>query len=156
MDREAKFYFAHEYILFLAEMQDVVNELYANLVYGGFVYEDTRIDLYEFFDKIPDRDGMWGPYDFDPLMVECSSNIGSLTEYLQDRSEDSLIRDGEEPVAYIQLPADLWNALYGETNDEIAEFLVKKWGEFMEIEEKDYDLTTYGRNAVLIYNINSN
>ena len=151
MDRETKFDFAREYVRFLAEVQDCVDELYANLIYGGYVYEDTRIDLYEFFDRIPDRDGMWGPYDFEPLMIECSSNIGSLTEYLKDRSEDSLIRDGEEPIAYIQLPEDLWNALYGENCDETAEFLAKKWADLMEIERMDYDLTTYGRNAALIY-----
>jgi hypothetical protein len=150
MDKYGKFRFGYSYMKFLAEMQDDVDELYASLLYGGFVYEDTRIDLYQFFDELPDRDQVWSE-NFDPLMNQCSSNIGSLMEYLKDRCEDPLIRDNEEPIAYIQMPEDLWDALYGESDDETAVFLAEHFEEFMESEQMDYDLTEYGRNAALIY-----
>lgn len=71
--------------------------MYASVCYGGFVFDDTRIDLYEVFYKD-------APFSQDLYKVvdECSSPIGDIREFLDDR-------------------------------------------------EMDYELTTYGRNAVLIY-----
>ena len=51
MDKKEKFEFAVDYIRFLIDTQAGVDELYASLCYGGIVYEDTRINLYEVFAK---------------------------------------------------------------------------------------------------------
>lgn len=146
MDRNDIKEFAVDYVKFLIETQNGVDELYASLCYGGFVYEDTRIDLYAVFDK----DNL-DSSDLGRIVDECSSNIGTLKEYLADRSEDDLIRDDEEPIAYIQIPADIWDALYGEADDETADYLEEEFENFMDEHGMTYDLTEYGRNAVLVY-----
>ncbi|MCR5331205.1 MAG: hypothetical protein K6E62_08450 [Lachnospiraceae bacterium] len=138
--------FAIDYIRFLIETQMGVDELYASLCYGGVIYDDTRIDLYAVFGKEDLKSR-----DLNKVADECSSNIGSMREYLADRSEDELIRDGEEPIAYIQLPADIWDALYGEADGEIADHLIEEFESFMDGHEMSYDLTEYGRNAILVY-----
>ena len=134
------------YIRFLIETQMGIDELYASICYGGVVFDDTRIDLYALFDKedILSRD-LYKSVD------ECSANIGSLMEYLEDRSEDELIRDDDEPIAYIQMPADIWDALYGESDGETAEYLTEEFDRFTDDNKISYDLTQYGRNAALIY-----
>ena len=146
MDRNVIIKFAADYVKFLIEAQRGVDELYASLCYGGFVYEDTRIDLYAVFDN-EDLDSS----DIGKIIDECSSNIGTLKEYLADRSEDELIRDDEEPIAYIQMPADIWDALYGEADDGTADYLEEEFETFMDEHGMTYDLTEYGRNAVLVY-----
>ena len=146
MDRNKIKEFAVDYIRFLIGTQMGVDELYASICYGGFVYDNTRIDLYAVFDKEDLRS-----QDLNEVVEECSSNIGTMKKYLADRSEDELIRDGEEPIAYIQMPADIWNALYGEADDEIADYLIEEFDDFMEDHEMTYDLTEYGRNAILVY-----
>ncbi len=149
MDRKEIKEFAIDYIRFLIETQMGVEELYASLCYGGFVYDDTRINLYEVFDQ---EDLV--SQDLYKVVDVCSSNIGGLKEYLADRSEDELIRDGEEPIAYIQMPADIWDALYGENDGEVADYLIEEFESFMNCQNMSYDLTEYGRNAALIYNVN--
>jgi len=146
MDRNEIKEFAIDYIRFLIATQAGVDELYASLCYGGVVYEDTRINLYDLFYK-DDLMSM----DLNKVVDECSSDIGSLREYLEDRSEDELIREGEEPIAYLQIPADIWDALYGESDGEIADYLTEEFDTFMEDRGMSYDLTEYGRNAVLVY-----
>ena len=146
MNRKEKTEFITDYIRFLIETQEGVDELYASICYGGVVYDDTRIDLYELFYK---EDLL--SQDLVKLAEECSSNIGDIMEYLEERSEDELVRENEEPVCYIQMPADIWDALYGESDGEIAEYLMDRFNEFMDDHDMDYDLTTYGRNAALIY-----
>ncbi len=146
MDRNEIKEFAIDYIRFLIATQAGVDELYASLCYGGVVYEDTRINLYDLFYK----DDLMS-LDLNQVVDECSSDIGSLREYLEDRSEDELIRDGEEPIAYLQIPADIWDALYGESDGEIADYLTEEFDTFMEDRDMSYDLTEYGRNAVLVY-----
>lgn len=146
MERNEIREFAIDYIRFLIETQMGVEELYASLCYGGIVYDDTRIDLYELFD----RENLL-TQNLYAVTDECSHNIGSLREYLEDRSEDELIRDDEVPVAYIQLPADIWDALYGEADGEIADYLSEEFDRFMDDREMSYDLTEYGRNAILVY-----
>ena len=146
MDRNEIKEFAIDYIRFLIATQADVDELYASLCYGGIVYEDTRIDLYELFYK----DDLMS-LNLNEVVDECSSDIGSMREYLEDRSEDVLIRDGEEPIAYLQIPADIWDALYGESDGEIADYLTEEFDTFMEDRGMSYDLTEYGRNAVLVY-----
>ena len=146
MDRNKIKEFAVDYIRFLIGTQMGVDELYASICYGGFVYNDTRIDLYAVFDKEDLRS-----QDLNEVVESCSSNIGTMKKYLADRSEDELIRDGEEPIAYIQMPADIWNALYGEADDEIADYLIEEFDSFMDDHEMTYDLTEYGRNAILVY-----
>jgi hypothetical protein len=141
--------FAVDYIRFLIETQMGVDGLYANLCYGGIVFDDTRIDLYELFD----RENLLAQ-DLYTVTDECSSVIGTLREYLEDRSEDELIREDETPVAYIQLPADIWDALYGETDGEVADYLSEEFESFMNDHEMSYDLTEYGRNAILLYHDN--
>ena len=49
------------------------------------------------------------------------------------------------------MPADLWDALYGLTEGEVYEILEERFDEFMEDHGMVYDLTEYGRNAVLVY-----
>ena len=49
MNRKDKIKFAVDYIRFLIDTQAGVDELYASVCYGGFVFDDTRIDLYEVF-----------------------------------------------------------------------------------------------------------
>ena len=146
MDRNEIKEFAIDYIRFLIAAQADFDELYASLCYGGIVYEDTRIDLYELFYK----DDLMS-LNLNEVVDECSSDIGSMREYLEDRSEDVLIRDGEEPIAYLQIPADIWDALYGESDGEIADYLTEEFDTFMEDRGMSYDLTEYGRNAVLVY-----
>ncbi len=144
MDRNEIKEFAIDYIKFLIEVQEGVDELYASLCYGGFVYEDTRIDLYAVFDKENLKSA-----DLGKIVDECSSNIGTLKEYLDDRSE--LVREGEEPIAYIQMPADIWDPLYWGTDDDTASYLVDEFESFMDEHGMSYDLTEYGRNSVLVY-----
>ena len=151
MDRNEIKEFAIDYIRFLIATQADVDELYASLCYGGIVYEDTRIDLYELFYK----DDLMS-LNLNEVVDECSSDIGSMREYLEDRSEDVLIRDGEEPIAYLQIPADIWDALYGESDGEIADYLTEEFDTFMEDRGMSYDLTEYGRNAVLVYSNTTN
>ena len=151
MDRNEIKEFAIDYIRFLIATQADVDELYASLCYGGIVYEDTRIDLYELFYK----DNLMS-LNLNQVVDECSSDIGSMREYLEDRSEDVLIRDGEEPIAYLQIPADIWDALYGESDGEIADYLTEEFDTFMEDRGMSYDLTEYGRNAVLVYSNTTN
>ena len=151
MDRNEIKEFAIDYIRFLIATQAGVDELYASLCYGGVVYEDTRINLYDLFYK----DDLMS-LDLNQVVDECSSDIGSLREYLEDRSEDELIRDGEEPIAYLQIPADIWDALYGESDGEIADYLTEEFDTFMEDRGMSYDLTEYGRNAVLVYSNTTN
>ena len=151
MDRSEIKEFAIDYIRFLIAAQAGVDELYASLCYGGIVYEDTRIDLYELFYK----DDLMS-LNLNEVVDECSSDIGSMREYLEDRSEDVLIRDGEEPIAYLQIPADIWDALYGESDGEIADYLTEEFDTFMEDRGMAYDLTEYGRNAVLVYSNTTN
>ena len=146
MDRKEKTEFITDYIRFLIETQEGVDELYASICYGGVVYDDTRIDLYELFYK---EDLL--SQDLVKLAEECSSKIGDIMEYLEERSEDELVRENEEPVCYIQMPTDIWDALYGESDGEIAEYLSDRFNEFIDDHDMDYDLTTYGRNAALIY-----
>ena len=146
MDRDEIKEFAVDYIRFLMETQMGVDELYASLCYGGIIYDDTRIDLYEVFD----RENL-GSLNLNKVVDDCSSNIGSMKEYLADRSEDDLVRDGEEPVAYLQMPADIWDALYGEADGEVADYLAEEFEAFMDSHDMTYDLTEYGRNASLVY-----
>lgn len=144
MKKNDIFEFALDYIEFLNRTESIFDELYVSLCYGGFVYEDSRINLYDLFEK------KWTTRNNLSIYAEdCSTKIGSLREYLADRSEDVLIRGNQEPIAYIQMPADLWDALYGLT--EGYEVLEEKFDEFMEEHGMEYDLTEYGRNAVLIY-----
>ena len=146
MDRNEIREFAVDYIRFLIETQMGVDELYASLCYGGIVFDDTRIDLYELFD----RENLLSQ-DLYAAVDECSTAIASLREYLEERSEDELIRDDEVPVAYIQMPADIWDALYGEADGEIADHLSEEFESFMADHDMSYELTEYGRNAVLVY-----
>ena len=151
MDRNEIKEFAMDYIRFLIVMQMGIDELYASLCYGGVIYDNTRIDLGALFD----RENLVSQ-DLYKIVDECSSNIGSLKEYLADRSEDELIREGEEPIAYIQMPADLWDALYWKAGGEVADLLIEEFEAFMDNHDMTYDLTDYGRNAALIYHIINN
>lgn len=151
MNRDEIKEFAIDYIRFLIEARMSVDELYASLCYGGVIYDDTRIDLYALFDK---EDLM--SQDLNKVIDECSSNIASMREYLADRSEDELIRDDEDPIAYIQMPADIWDALYGEADGEVADHLIEEFENFMDDHEMTYDLTEYGRNAILVYSKTTN
>ena len=145
MNKKEKLDFATDYIRFLIETQAGVDELYASLCYGGVVYENTRIDLYDVFGK----ENLLS-LNLNEVVSECSSDIGDIMEYLEDRSEDECIREGEEVICYIQMPADIWDALYGETNGETADYLTEQFEEFLDNRDMEYELTTYGRNAVLI------
>ena len=146
MDKKEKLDFAEDYIRFLIETQAGVDELYASLCYGGIVYDDTRIDLYEVFGK----ENLLS-LNLNEVVAECSTEIGNIIEYLEERDEDDCLREGEEVVCYIQMPADIWDALYGESNGKTADFLVEQFEEFIDNRDMEYELTTYGRNAVLIY-----
>lgn len=146
MNRKEKIEFAVDYIRFLINTQAGVDELYASVCYGGFVFDDTRIDLYEVFYK----DDLFSQ-DLYKVVDECSSPIGDIREYLAERGEEDSLRDGEEVICYIQIPADIWDALYGESDGETADYLKEMFEEFLDDREMDYELTTYGRNAVLIY-----
>ncbi len=146
MDKKEKLDFAEDYIRFLIETQAGVDELYASLCYGGIVYDDTRIDLYEVFGK----ENLLS-LNLNEVVAECSTEIGNIIEYLEERYEDDCLREGEEVVCYIQMPADIWDALYGESNGKTADFLVEQFEEFIDNRDMEYELTTYGRNAVLIY-----
>ena len=146
MERKDKIEFAVDYIRFLIETQAGVDELYASICYGGVVYDDTRIDLYEVFYK----DNLLSQ-DLYKVVDECSSEIGDINEYLAERYEEDCLRDGEELVCYIQIAADIWDALYGESDGETAEYLIERFEEFLDNHDMEYELTTYGRNAVLIY-----
>ena len=148
MNRIEKIEFAVDYIRFLIDTQAGVDELYASVCYGGFVFDDTRIDLYEVFYK----DNLLSQ-DLYKVVDECSSSIGDISEYLAERNEEDCLRDGEEVICYIQIPADIWDALYGESDGETADYLKEMFEEFLDDREMDYELTTYGRNAVLIYKI---
>ena len=146
MNRKEKIEFAVDYIRFLINTQAGVDELYASVCYGGFVFDDTRIDLYEVFYK----DDLFSQ-DLYKVVDECSSPIGDIREYLAERGEEDCLRDGEEVICYIQIPADIWDTLYGESDGETADYLKEMFEEFLDDREMDYELTTYGRNAVLIY-----
>ena len=146
MDRKEKKDFAVGYIRFLIDTQAGVDELYASLCYGGVVYDDTRIDLYELFYK---EDLL--QQDLYNVVDECSSEIGDIMEYLEERSEEDCVRADEELVCYIQMPADIWDALYGESDGETAEYLIEQFEEFLDNHDMEYELTTYGRNAALVY-----
>ena len=146
MDKKEKLDFVEDYIRFLIETQAGVDELYASLCYGGIVYDDTRIDLYEVFGK----ENLLS-LNLNEVVVECSTEIGNIIEYLEERDEDDCLREGEEVVCYIQMPADIWDALYGESDGETADYLVEQFEEFIDNRDMEYELTTYGRNAVLIY-----
>ena len=146
MDKKEKLDFAEDYIRFLIETQAGVDELYASLCYGGIVYDDTRIDLYEVFGK----ENLLS-LNLNEVVVEYSTEIGNIIEYLEERDEDDCLREGEEVVCYIQMPADIWDALYGESDGETADYLVEQFEEFIDNRDMEYELTTYGRNAVLIY-----
>ena len=146
MDKKEKLDFAEDYIRFLIETQAGADELYASLCYGGIVYDDTRIDLYEVFGK----ENLLS-LNLNEVVVECSTEIGNIIEYLEERDEDDCLREGEEVVCYIQMPADIWDALYGESDGETADYLVEQFEEFIDNRDMEYELTTYGRNAVLIY-----
>ena len=146
MNRKEKIEFAVDYIRFLINTQAGVDELYASVCYGGFVFDDTRIDLYEVFYK----DDLFSQ-DLYKVVDECSSPIGDIREYLAERGEEDCLRDGEEVICYIQIPADIWDALYGESDGETDDYLKEMFEEFLDDREMDYELTTYGRNAVLIY-----
>ena len=146
MDKKEKLDFAEDYIRFLIETQAGVDELYASLCYGGIVYDDTRIDLYEVFGK----ENLLS-LNLNEVVAECSTEIGNIIEYLEERYEDDCLREGEEVVCYIQMPADIWDALYGESDGETADYLVEQFEEFIDNRDMEYELTTYGRNAVLIY-----
>ena len=146
MNRTEKLDFAVDYIRFLIETQAGVDELYASLCYGGVVYDDTRIDLYNVFGK----ENLFS-LDLNEVVAECSTGIGDIMEYLEERDEEDCLREGEEVVCYIQMPADIWDVLYGETDGEIAEYLIEQFEEFLDNHDMEYELTTYGRNAVLIY-----
>ncbi len=146
MDKKEKLDFAEDYIRFLIETQAGVDELYASLCYGGIVYDDTRIDLYEVFGK----ENLLS-LNLNEVVAECSTEIGNIIEYLEERDEDDCLREGEDVVCYIQMPADIWDALYGESDGETADYLVEQFEEFIDNRDMEYELTTYGRNAVLIY-----
>lgn len=146
MDKNEKLDFAVDYIRFLIETQAGVDELYASLCYGGIVYDDTRIDLYNVFGK----ENLLS-LNLNEVVAECSTEIGNITEYLEERDEDDCLREDEEVVCYIQMPADIWDALYGEADGETADYLVEQFEEFLDNRNMEYELTTYGRNAVLIY-----
>lgn len=146
MNRKEKIEFAIDYVRFLIDTQAEVDELYASVCYGGFVFDDTRIDLYEVFY----REDLLSQ-DLYKVVDECSSPIGDIREYLAERGEEDCLRDGEEVICYIQIPADIWGALYGESDGEIADYLKEQFNEFLDNRDMDYELTTYGRNAVLIY-----
>lgn len=146
MDKKEKLDFAEDYIRFLIETQAGVDELYASLCYGGIVYDDTRIDLYEVFGK----ENLLS-LNLNEVVAECSTEIGNIIEYLEERDEDDCLREGEDVVCYIQMPADIWDALYGESDGETAGYLVEQFKEFIDNRDMEYELTTYGRNAVLIY-----
>ncbi|MCR5847617.1 MAG: hypothetical protein K6G75_05810 [Lachnospiraceae bacterium] len=72
-------------------------------------------------------------------------------EYLEERGEEDFLREDEEVVCYIQMSADIWDALDGEMDGEIAEYLIEQFEEFLDNHDMEYELTTYGRNAVMIY-----
>ena len=146
MDRKEKNELAVDYIRFLIDTQAGVDELYASVCYGGFVFDDTRIDLYEVFYK----DDLLSQ-DLNKVVEECSSKIGDIREYLSERDEEECIRDGEELICYIQIAADIWDALYGESDGETAEYLIGQFEEFLDNHDMEYELTTYGRNAVMLY-----
>ena len=146
MDKKEKLDFEEDYIRFLIETQAGVDELYASLCYGGIVYDDTRIDLYEVFGK----ENLLS-LNLNEVVAECSTEIGNIIEYLEERDEDDCLREGEEVVCYIQMPADIWDALYGESNGKTADYLVEQFEEFIDNRDMEYELTAYGRNAVLIY-----
>lgn len=146
MDRKDKLEFALDYIRFLIDTQAGVDELYASICYGGVVYDDTRINLYDVFyvDNLKSQ-------DLHKVLAECSSEIGDIMEYLAERNEKELVDDKRELVCYIQIAADIWNALYGESEGDVAEYLVTEFDDFLDSHDMEYELTTYGRNAVLIY-----
>ena len=146
MNRKEKIEFAVDYIRFLIDTQAGVDELYASVCYGGVVFDDTRIDLYKVFYK---EDLL--SQDLYKVVDECSSTIGDIREYLAERSEEDCLRDGEEVICYIQISADIWDALYGEFNGVTADYLKEQFKKFLDNRDADYELTTYGRNAVLIY-----
>lgn len=146
MDKKEKFDFAVDYIRFLIETQAGVDELYASLCYGGIVYEDTRINLYSVFGK-----GNLLSLNLNEVAAQCSTGIGDIMEYLEERDEDDCIREGREVICYIQMPEDIWDALYGETDGETSDYLIEQFEEFLDNRDMEYELTTYGRNAVLIY-----
>ncbi len=91
MDKKEKLDFAEDYIRFLIETQAGVDELYASLCYGGIVYDDTRIDLYEVFGK----ENLL-PLNLNEVVAECSTEIGNIIEYLEERDEDDCLREGED------------------------------------------------------------
>ena len=76
---------------------------------------------------------------------------GADLEAILVRAKFIAASEGEEVVCYIQMPADIWDALYGETDGEIAEYLIEQFEEFLDNHDMEYELTTYGRNAALIY-----
>ena len=146
MDRKEKIEFAVDYIRFLIETQAGVDELYASICYGGFVFDDTRINLYDVFYK----DDLLSQ-DLYKVVEECSSDIGDIMDYLAERDEAECVREDEELIAYIQIPSGIWDALYGDSDGETAEYLIEQFEEFLNNHDMEHELTTYGRNAVLIY-----
>ena len=146
MKKNDIFEVALDYIEFLDRTQNLIGGMYVRLCYGGFVYEDTRINLYEVFKVRGLLRRQLGPYVEGYL-----EKIGSLREYLTDRNEEGLVRKKKEPIAYIQMPADLWDALYGLTEGEAYATLEESFDKFMKDHGMEYDLTEYGRNAALIY-----
>ena len=143
--------FAVDYISYLLTAQEYVDKFEANLCYGGFVYEDTRIDLYELFDNevIYEDDFHWS--DIGEVVDECSSNIGTIRGYLTERNEDGLIWDDEELIAYIQMPEAIWDALYWGKGDATIVHLAEEFKNFIDEHGMFYTLTEYGRNAMLVY-----
>ncbi|MBR5177534.1 MAG: hypothetical protein IKW90_01880 [Lachnospiraceae bacterium] len=146
MDRKDKLEFALDYIRFLIDTQAGVDELYASICYGGVVYDDKRINLYDVFyvDNLKLQ-------DLHKVVAECSSEIGDIMQYLEERDEKELLDDEKELVCYIQIASDIWDALYGESDGEIAEYLTTEFEDFLDSHDMEYELTTYGRNAVFIY-----
>ncbi len=160
MTREVKLDLLHSYVYYLVEKQIWDVGYRAEICFGGFVFDDTRVDLYEVFDRSkPEAEELFRLVedyeDCDDLIVkicgECTENIGSLEQYLKDRGEYDLVREGKEPVAYIQMPSYIWDEMYWKNQDEYPEYLVEQFEGVMRLYNLDYDLTTYGRNAVLVY-----
>ena len=123
-----------------------MDDPFINLCYGGVVFDDTRVNLYDVFDNDDIK-----AHDLTKLIEECSSDIGDIQQYLDERNEGGFVPKEGELICYLQMPADIWDAIYGESDGDDAEFLKEKFEEFIENQGLSYELTEYGRNAAVVY-----
>ncbi len=148
MDRYEKSDFTKRYLECLISIQNMVSRLDYNILCGGVVFDNLRIDVGNMFYTYA-----YTKTDHYKAMQDEAEEIGSIIEYIKVRKTESFLREKEEPQFYIELPSSLYNVLNGfsDIEDKTQKKMEEKFDRFMSENNLEYDLTQWETNGILVY-----